>query len=597
MTTPTNVPGSTVGGRIGGRIADLVAQATVSTRAQMSGHTARIAQTVLQDFTNHVSDEIRGAIGPLWTKFADDPNTPDELRPLFTALAQQRGQAWAWIGGLVSSTGISGGLAGVFEAFMAPTVHATNATLTPAILNPQDAARARITGRTGGVNIDRELHSSGFDDNRISVLSALAENNLAPDMIVELLRRNVIIDHDARTALRFNGYRPEDIERILELRHTLLSPADAAAAWARSLLTTEQTNRVGADSGVPANDMEVLRGLAGEPPSNEELLFAWRRGVIDEPAVDRGIIQGPLRNEWIPVVKALQWLPLPISEAANAVNQGHMTLEQGQQVAKENGFKPDVFQVIVDNAGIPPGPQEALDWVNRGLITEAQFREIFLESRIKNKYIDLFLQSRHRFLTLAEIRLLYSRGAMTREQGLTKLQQIGFQPDDAAMILDGASADKTRANRDLTVTQVRELYTDRLITRDDALGMFEALGYDPDESEQILQLADLQGVRRFITTAINRIKAAFVSGKIDESDASGQLDRLGLPAQYKDTAFALWDIERTTVSKTLTTAQIVSAVKKDLLTPDDAMARLVHAGYTSDDAAILLGLGGVVPQG
>lgn len=597
MTEPSQPPTSTLGGRVAAKVAEQVVKSTVSARQQLAGHTAAVAQTVLADFTNHVSDEIRGALGPLWTKLAADGSTPDELRPLFHALGTQRGQAWAWIGGVVASTGVAGGLGGVFQALLAPAVYATNASLRPAILSPGDAARARATGRTGGVNIDTELAFSGFDADRISVLTALAENNLTPDVVLELVRRSIVIRPDAVEALRHNGYRDVDINRLLALAQVPLSPADAAAAWARSELTEAQVDQVAALSGVSKEDARILRALAGEPPSPEELLFAQRRGIITDADVRRGIIQGPIRNEWIPVIEALQWLPLPVSEAANAVNQGHLTLDEGQQVAIENGFKPEVFKVIVDNAGIPPGPGEAIDWVNRGIITEDKFRTIFLESRIKNKYIDLYLRARHRFLTLAEIRLLVSRGALTREQAITKLQQIGFTAEDSATIVDGATAEKNAANRDLTLAQVREMYADRLISRDDLLNMLDALGYDPEEAAMVADLADLQGVRRFVTTAVNRVKAAYVSGKIDEGDVSGQLDRLGLPPQYKDTSLALWDIERTTVSKTLTVAQVVSALKKNIITVGDALDRIERMGYTSGDAELLLQIGGATAAG
>jgi hypothetical protein len=597
VSTPDQPPGGQVGGRIGARIADLVAQTTVATKARMAPHTAQVAQTVLRDFTNHVSDEIRGVMAPLWTKYADDEATPDELRPLFTALATQTGQAWGMIGGLVTSAAFAGGLVDLLSNELAPITHKLIASNPHNVLSPQDAAVARTRGLAGSVDVEFDMAAQGFDEGRRNVLEALAESSITPDVVLDLVRRKTIGHQDARNLLGRLGYREVDIDRLLTLAPVPLSPADAAAAWARSELTEAQTDQIGALAGVSTEDMRIMRALAGQPPSPEELLFAQRRGIINADQVRRGIIQGPIRNEWIPVVEALQWLPLPVSEAANAVNQGHLTQEQGTQAAVENGFKPETFQVIVDNAGIPPGPQEALDWVNRELITEDEFRTIFLESRIKNKYIDLYLKARYRFLTLAEIRLLVSRGALSTEDAIHKLQQIGFTADDAASIVDGASKDKTAGNRDLTVTQVRDLYADQLITRDDLVSMLVALGYDEHEAGQVADLADLQGVHRFVSTAINRIKAAYVSGKISGGDASGRLDTLGLPAAYKDTALALWDIERTTVSKTLTVAQVVSAVKKGVIGADDGRDRIVRMGYTDDDAAILLTIGGATATG
>lgn len=588
MTEPMEDQPTALGGRIAGKIGGVVVDATVAAKQRLAGHTAGVANRVLTDFTNHVSDEIRGVMGPIWRKYATAPETPDELRPLFHELGNSQGQAWAWIGGAVVSGGISQGLSGLFAAYFAAINWEANRLLRPALLTPADAAHASVIGRTGGINMEGELARAGFSDARQQVLLALAHNRMPAEVVLELWRRGHIIRRDAADLLQLAGYESGDIEQLLKLREVPLSPADAAAAWARSELTPEQTDTVGAKSGVSKEDMKVLRALAGMPPSPEELLFAWRRGIIQESDVDRGIIQGPIRNEWIPVIKALQWLPLSPDEAANAVNQGHLTLDVARERAKETGVKPEDFDVIVANAGIPPGPQEALDWVNRGILSEVGFREAFLESRIKNKYIDLYLQSRFTIMPPETIRLMYSRGAMTKEDALHRLQQRGYTADDAAIIIDGASAEKTAGSRDLTVSQVLSLRAEGLISSDDALAMLQAAGYDAEEAVWVTQLADLRRVARFVTAAVNRTKASYIAGRIDEIEAGGVIDALGLPAEYKDDAFQLWDLERSTVTKGLTVAQITAAIKKGFMSEADGLSRLIGQGYAEDDARILL---------
>lgn len=596
MTGPGPSPESGLGGRLAGRIAETVVRAALAAKSQGSGHTAGVAQTVLRDFTNHVSDEIRSTMGPMWAKLAADDKTPETLKPVMHALATDTGQAWGFIGGLTTSTILSGGIMDLIVNEMAPAVHFAIASNPHGLLTISDAARAYVTGRNSNVDLMFDMAAQGLDKNRRDVAVKLAEASMSPDVVLELWRRGHIVEADARGLLGRLGYREVDITRLSKLRETSLSPEVAAAAWARNSMTEAESNTVGAHAGLSAEEMRVMRDLAGEPPSPEELLFAWRRGVITEKDVDRGIVQGPIRNEWIPVIKALQWIPLPVTEAANAVNQGHLSLEQGQKVARENGFRNEDFKVVVDNAGIPPGPQEALDWVNRGLITEADFRTIFLESRIKNKYIDLYLKSRYEVMPPETIRLMVSRGALSKEDGLRRLMQRGYTADDAAIVIDGASAEKTVKGRDLSVSQVLSLRADGLISNDDALAMLVAAGYDDDEALWITELADLQRVSTFVRAAVNRTKASYVAGRLSEVDAGGVLDTLGLPAEFKDQAFALWDLERTTVTKGLTPAQIVSAVKKGFIDAEAGLTRLMGQGYAQDDAMVLLLIGGALQQ-
>lgn len=591
MTSPDSPVANGLGGRVGGRVASLVSDATVATRQRLAGHTVGVANEVLTQFTNHVSDEIRAAMGGVWDKLANDDDTPDSFKPLMQSLATERGQAWAWIGGTATGAALGAGILGLLTNEFAPLINKLIAQNPHGVLSPADAAIATARSLKGAVDVNFDANAQGIDDNRFAVMVELARSRLSGGEVLEAWRRGIINKANADTMLVKLGYADPDRSALLGLRETPLSPVDAAAAWARSELTPAQTDAIGAKTGVNPEDMAILRALAGEPPSPEEVLFAWRRGIIQESDVDRALIQGPIRNEWLPVIKNLQWVPLPVSEAANAVNQGHMDLGAAQQVARENGFKPDDFQIIVDNAGIPPGPQEALDWVNRGYITPDQFREIFLESRIKNKYIDLYLKSRYQVMPPETIRLMVSRGALSKEEGLARLMQRGYTADDAAIIIDGASAEKTSKSRDLTVAQVLELRADALISNDDAMALLEAAGYDPDEALWVTELADLRRVARFVTAAVNRTKASYIAGRLDEIQAGSVLDSLNLPAQFKESAFQLWDLERTTVTKGLTTAQVVAAVKGSLLTPEQGIARLTGQGYAQDDAIILLVLG------
>lgn len=594
MTAPEAEPAASLGGRLASKIAETVVQASLSAKAQSGGHVSAVAQTVLRDFTNHVADEIKSTMGPLWQRFAQDEDTPEGLRATFQALATETGQAWGFIGGLATSTVLGGGLMDIIINEMNPLTHKVISLNPHGVLTISDAAQAIVRGLGSNVDLEFDMAAQGLDENRRQTVINLTEASMPPGEVNELMRRNIITTQEGAQLLQRLGFRPVDIPRMLELRHIPLSPADAAAAWARSSIDEAKSDEYGIKGGVSKEDMRILRDLAGQPPSPEELLFAWRRGIIDEDDVTRGIVQGPIRNEWIPVIKALQWMPLSPSEAADAVNQGHMDLAKAQQVAKESGVTAEDFAVIVANAGIPPGPQEALDWVNRGYITEQQFREAFLESRIKNKYIDLYLRSRFEVMPPETIRLMVSRGALTKEEGLSRLQQRGYTPEDAAIIIDGASAEKTQGSRNLTVAQVLELRSDALISDEDALGMLEAAGYDPDEAVWVTQLADLRRVSGFVRAAINRTKASYVAGRLSEVDAGGILDQLGLPPEYKEDAFALWDLERTTVTKGLTTAQVVSAVKKGFLSLEEGLGRLTGQGYATEDAQILLLIGGAV---
>jgi hypothetical protein len=593
VTQPQNEAASALGGTVGGKLTRLVADATVHTKQRLAGHQAGVAQKIMADFTNHVSDEVRSVMGPLWRQMLDDPDVPDDFKPLLKALATQRGQAWAWIAGTATGAAMAGGLVNLLSNALNPVIFKAIQAAPHNVLSPDVAATLAQRGLAAGFDPYYDSSANGIDRDRYESLIRLVQLRPTPTQVMDFVNRNSVSLDGARAMLRLQGYGSSDTERLLGLRHVPLSPETLAAMWNRDIINTQEGHARSEYQGVSAADFDRLAKLGGEPPAVQELLLAWRRGIIDEKDVNRALVQGPLRKEWIDVIKSLQWEPLPLSEAADAVNQGHMSIGAARKVARVNGVRDDDFDIVVANSGLPPGPQETLDWVNRGIISEEQGLQALYESRIKNKWVPTYMKSRHETMPPETVRLMYSRGAIDARDATRRLQIRGYTAADAAIILDGASAEKTATSRDLTQSQIRELYADRAITRDDASAWLQTLGYEADEAVWILELADLQRVRRFFTAATNRVQAAYVSNRIDSNEASALLDRVGVPAGQRDDMLELWDIERDTTSKSLTPSQIVAAVKKGIIDVAAGMRRLVGQGYANDDAAILLALSGI----
>lgn len=582
-----------LGAGVGGRLAQLVSAATVLTREKLGPHQVNVASKIFTDVTNHVSDEIRGVMGPLWTQLARDPATPAELRPLMRSLATQRGQAWAWIGGTATGAALGAGIIDWLNNAFAPVTTRLIAAEPNLPVSIPDAVGAEVKGLRFANGNAREAAFNGLERERFDVLVEAARPWPTIAELWSLLNRGDITGADMAEALHRMGFRDHWIADLMNLRHIDDTAEVLAAEWNRGIIDEDRAVELGRRVGTSPEQMRRLLELGGEPPGPQELLLAWRRGVVTEAQVDRALRQSPLRFEWIPTIKSLQWVPLPTGEAADAVNQQHMTLAQGQAAARLNGILPDDFEIFVKNAGIPPGPQTVLDWVNRGLITEDEALQALYESRIKNVWVPTYLESRHETMPPETVRLMYTRGALSTEDALRRLQMRGYSPEDAAIILDGASAEKTQGARDLTTSQILEMYSDRMITRDDALMWLTALGFDEAEGLWQIDLADMRRLRRFVTAATNRIRSSYVAGHIDEGTANVLMDTLGVNADFKDDALRLWDIERATTSKGLTVAQVTAAVKKSIITPAEAMGRLTGQGYDQNDAAIILALAGV----
>jgi hypothetical protein len=590
MTDPQPNIVASPGGGVGAKVSKLLADATVYTRQRMGPHQNALAQKVLADFTNHVSDEIRNIMGPLWADFANAEETPERLRPLFKSLAEERGQAFAWIAGSITGGAMSVGLSGILNNMLAPVVQKVLSGDPNLQLTPNDAANLVARGLWTSDSGRSEAARSGVDGNRFAALAQLASNHPAPGELLEMLRRGTISEDRARGLMQANGFNRNDVDLMMTLKPTHLTPEQLAAMVNRDIVSTDEGRSGASKYGVSSKDFDKLTLLGGDPLPPQDLGVAYRRGIISRDRFEKGIIQGPLRKEWFDVLEKLQISRMSTVDAADAVNQGYMQLSEAQRIARENGLDPEDFETLILMAGQPPGVEFAQEAWNRGFISEAEFSQMFLESRIKNRYLPLLKKMRTRLIPQETARAAYRKGVYSRDKLLSTLQAHGFSAEDAATLAEMEDVGGDDTTRELTRAQIVDLYEEGVFAAETALELLLGMGYSAEHSQAMLELADLKNVRKYINSAVTRVRSSYLAGKITDAMASAQLDALGIQPGQRDNLMSIWDIDKDTVTKTLTAAQIRQAVKSQLITQEDGMARLVAQGYATDDASLYLQL-------
>lgn len=594
--TDTDDLSASLGGTVASRLAKVVADATTYTRAKMGPHQAAVAQQVLAGFTNHVSDELRSVMGPLWNELANDPATPGVLRDLTARLGNDRGQAWAWVAGQSTSVALGGGLMLVIQNNLQPAVGRLIRSNPNIPLAPSDAA-AVVARRLNTYDWAwGDAGQQGINDERFRMLIGLNRPRPTAPEIADLFNRGHLDQAGATSLMERNGYEAIDIGHLLSLRKRIMSSEIVAQMWNRGIITDAQAVSLGALDGTDAETVHRLLELGGEPPPLEELLLAWRRGIIDDSRVDRALRQSPIRFEYLDVVKSLRWLPLSPQLAANSVNQGHLDMDLAKAAAAESGVKPEHFDLMIADAGLPPGVELATEAWNRGLIDEATFTQMFLESRLKNRYVSLYRDLRWRTIPQETLRRMYRNGALTREQTLERLGWLGFSPEDREALLVADDSAPDESTKELSKADILTLFTDRAIDEAQAREFLSALGFGEGEIAWLITLAEIRQSKRYADAVIARVRAGYVAHRLDSGEASSIMDSLQVPPAQRDELLGLWDLERLATTKGLTTAQIQTAMRRRLIDPDGARRRFVEQGYSDEDADVLVALAAPAPR-
>lgn len=579
-----------IGGKIANRVADVAVQAITSHKARMTPAHLQTVALALEQFFDVVSSEIRMTSGDMMGRIADHPDLPPEMRELFRFMARGKGQWQSMLGGTLIGTTISGGIGDLITNMLAPTVHSIISSEPHGILTPDILARMVVSNVDTPFSKAVEAAAGGLGREHFQALVDV--NTVFPGVpeTLDLLNRGAISDGHARFLLFRNGIRDDHHNIVLALRHVEITPAVAADMVVRGILSTSDGQNVAARSGMRPDDFTRMVLDTGEPPAIQDLLFLYRRGKIDRARLEHGIRQSRTRDEWIDAVESLGVVPMSTSDAVEAVVKGHLSDVDGQRIATENGLDSAHWATLLATAGNPPGVQEMLSWHNRGIMSTPDVIQGIRESRLNNKYIATVLSASEALPPMVTIRQLVAHGQISTDQGMRLLEKHGYAPDIATAIIGSALHEKTTKTRDLSVEQVLALYELRQMDASTALDLLRAMGYDQAEAQQRLDLADLSRVRRYIDAVVARLHSAYVRHLIDENEVTSRMDRLGITPDARTDLLTLWDEERATVSKTLTEAQVIAALKAGLLAEGEALGRLLGQGYGDVDAQILIDL-------
>lgn len=374
-----------------------------------------------------------------------------------------------------------------------------------------------------------------------------------------------------------------------------LSAAELAAGVVKGAIPLEQAQREARLTGTNGERFSALVALTGNPPGPETLLAMWDRGIIGEGDVERGMRQGYLKNEWIPAYKQLAKNTALVAQLVNGVVQNQIDEAEASRLAAASGVEPEHFALYVRVAGNPPGPMTSLDLWNRGILTEEETVQALRESRLKNKYIPMLMQRARRLVPMRTVTTLLRNGAIDDARAAEMLAQLGFNQADAQAIITASRHTASNAQKEASVTTIRNLYVERVISRDEASADLARLGYSPTAQNLILQLADSQATARLRNAAVSKLRTIYVSHRMTDAQARADLTKLGFNSQQIDFYLELWSLEESANVAVLTPAQIVGAAKRQIMPVDVALGELVAHGYSQRDATIVMMLGGAIP--
>jgi len=98
-------------------------------------------------------------------------------------------------------------------------------------------------------------------------------------------------------------------------------------------------------------------------------------------------------------------------------------------------------------------------------------------------------------ITRSQLERLFMAGILTEEEFKKELLNRGYSEEEAEKYIIYVKNVRMEKDRDLTKSEIIKAYVEDLISRKDAEAMLSSLGYDPDEIQILLALADLKKLK------------------------------------------------------------------------------------------------------
>jgi len=469
-------------------------------------------------------------------------------------------------------------------------------------------------GRAGAIAIEPALEPQRQAAWQASQARIFGLNELA-DLVAQAL---ITIDAAADEAER-NGYARDKIEAAAQRAMVAPPSSEAQDLRRRGKITREQLLHSFAKAKIEPQYWEALAELVDERLSPQFVAAAVQRGVLPNPGLlPVGPPAGAGKVPPMPVV------PLdPVEEAA------------------ASGYDFDRLAALTRIVGLPPGPGELLDLLNRGTIEEVDYYRGISEGNTRNEWAPFLLQLQHKLVSADVLTNLRLKGWIDRGEQLPLGARIGYsgaeldrmylaagrpaapgqmytavaravdgpdgRPMDLAQFTKGIQESNIRPEWAPMLWGIRHTYpplfqTNRLVqakavTPELGLEWLHKSRYAPDVLAAF-EAYWAQGPGTAEDTHVGKARnqlwatlhASYKVGETDDTRAGELLTLIEVPAGAQPAVLELWQAERSIVRRQLTPAQLKKEYRASKATQDETVARLVEQGYSTADAVAFLEL-------
>jgi cell division septum initiation protein DivIVA len=397
------------------------------------------------------------------------------------------------------------------------------------------------------------------------------------------------------------------------IRSQILDPASVLTAW----------RRAGSPPDAPLNDLnsagyaderkQTLKELTNIIPGVQDLIrMSVREAFSPEIAERFGQYQDPptavypwadkvgLSKEWVDRYWAAHWELPSTGNGIDMLHRGIITEDELKLLLRALDVMPFWRDKLINLSWNVPTRVDVRRFWDLRTIDEARLRQVYTALGYHGQDLEDYVLWTKIYVEFPDLLARFKNGWISLEHVRSRLLELGMKADAADELIQtkvqAEGAARTNADKDLTLTDIYKGVKLERITRSEAVGLVMDLGYSEDEA----------GFKLDVNVPTDETTSAVQQRQLAKADVlnglkAGILTLEGARQMLLQLRYAAVDVEfllklyQATIKpptevkqKELTKADIVTGVKKGIITQAEGLSMLLDIGYSPEDAGFIL---------
>lgn len=543
-------------------------------KERMRGWGVSLLSMGMEAFMDILGKSYSKKLAPLLDLLEKVPEMPPEIKPLLAEIRHPTGEVAGMLAHAVAGGAVSGALGRIFDVVFLRLSYTMNAASPNVIMLAAQQIEAYKRGGLSRDELTYYMKNLGFADKWIELWLLLYEVRLPSELVGPAWLRDPGKFEKYWKDVEAGGVTPDRVELMKELAYRVASMQDIIQFVVREVYTPEIAQKFGQFEEYPD---------AAEPD-------ARKAGVRPEL----------LKQYW-----AAHWDLPGITQGFEMLHRGVIDKATLELLLKARDVMPYWREGLTKISYSPYTRVDARRMWDLGVLDDAALLRSYKDIGYDDEHAKNMTTWTKLYVLTPQLIAQFKNGWLSQVDVLSQLKSLGLSDERAEWVFKtkfkNEAASRTTAQKDLTLAQIIKGVKKGKISRAEGADLIVDLGYDLDEATFILDIeipadeTELAVKSRELTKA--DVLAGLRQGTITPDEARKKLTAIRYTPSDADYIISVYQSSitppATPTAKALTKADIVSAVKQGLITPEQGFELLVSTGYSDADADFILAL---VPQ-